>query len=185
MDVIMTEIPDVKLVRPTRHNDHRGFFSEVWSRDSFVKAGIAIDFVQDNHSRSNERGTLRGLHFQKPPFAQTKLIRVLRGSIFDVAVDLRVGSPTQGRYVAIELTAEDWQQIFIPKGFAHGFLTLEPNTEVFYKVDAPYTPGYDEGIAWNDPDLSIQWPANIRDVIMSEKDRRQPALRNIPPWFAQ
>ena len=184
MEVIATAIPEVRIIVPRKHGDHRGFFSEVWSRQVLESAGIDIDFVQDNHSLSAEPGTLRGLHFQSPPHAQAKLIRVLRGSILDVAVDLRRGSPTYGRYVAVELSAENWRQLLVPRGFAHGFVTLEPMTEVFYKVDAFYAPASDKGLRWDDPDLAIDWRLDGRTPILSAKDREQPSWRALPAFFS-
>jgi dTDP-4-dehydrorhamnose 3,5-epimerase len=183
LDVTPLAIPDVRIVRPRKFGDHRGFFSETWSRKSFAEAGIDIDFVQDNHSLSAATGTLRGLHFQSPPFAQDKLVRVVKGRILDVAVDLRKSSPTFGKWVAAELSAEGWQQILVPTGFAHGFVTLEPDTEVIYKVSAPYSPADDHGVAWNDPDLAIDWPA-ASPPILSEKDRALPRLREIESPFS-
>jgi len=181
VDITSTPIPDVRLIRPVRHADDRGFFSETWSRARFAAAGLDLDWVQDNHSGSRRMHTLRGLHFQTPPFAQAKLVRVLRGAILDVAVDLRRGSPWYARHVSIELTAEDGTQILVPKGFAHGFLTLEPDTQVLYKVDAPYSAAHDAGVAWNDPDLAIDWPVGYDGVTLSDKDRRQPAFVDLPP----
>ena len=175
------DIPDLMLIEPRRFVDARGFFSETWSRRSLAAHGLDVDFVQDNHSLSIEPGVLRGLHFQVPPHAQGKLVRVTRGAILDVAVDIREGSPTYARHVAVELSSENWRQLWIPRGFAHGYLTLAPNTEVIYKVDAYYEPSADAGIAWNDPDLGIAWP--IAHPILSAKDQRAPRLRDIPPPF--
>lgn len=183
MEVIPTAIADVRIIVPRKHGDHRGFFSEVWSSRALAAAGIGIDFVQDNHSLSAEVGTLRGLHFQSPPHAQTKLVRVLRGAILDVAVDLRRRSPTYGRHVAVELSAENWRQLLVPQGFAHGFVTLEPMTEVFYKVDAFYAPANDKGLRWDDPELAIDWGLGGRLPILSAKDREQPAWRELPAFF--
>ena len=177
-------IPEVKILRPQRHGDARGFFSETWSRQALAEAGIAMDFVQDNHAYSAAPGTVRGLHFQTPPFAQTKLVRVVRGAIFDVAVDIRVGSPTYGRHVSAVISAEAWNQILLPVGFAHGLVTLEPDTEVLYKVSAPYAPAHDKGLLWNDPALGINWPVAEGAAIVSEKDRAQPPLAELPAWFA-
>jgi dTDP-4-dehydrorhamnose 3,5-epimerase len=183
MDVRPLDIPDVKLITTKRFGDHRGFFSETYTRKAFVEAGIDLDFVQDNHSRSAERGTLRGLHFQGPPFAQDKLVRVLKGAILDVAVDLRRGSPTFGRHVAVELTDESWQQLLVPAGFAHGFCTLVPDTEVFYKVTNYYAPQHDFGVLWNDPDLGIDWPVSDSEAVLSEKDSRQPRFKDLKTLF--
>lgn len=176
MDVLATAIPEVKIIKPKRHGDSRGFFSETYHRRDLALAGVYLDFVQDNHSLSAERGVIRGLHFQIPPCAQDKLVRVSRGSIFDVAVDLRKGSPTFARYVSVVLSAAEWNQLLIPVGFAHGFCTLEPGVEVDYKVTAHYSPEHDRGILWNDPDLAIPWPVAPGEAILSEKDRRLPRL---------
>lgn len=185
MQVEALEIPAVKLIKPRRFGDHRGFFSETYNKRALAEAGIALDFVQDNHSMSAQPGTLRGLHFQTPPAAQDKLVRVVRGAIWDVAVDLRPGSPTYGRWVGADLSAENWTQILIPAGFAHGFLTLTPDTEVEYKVTAFYAPDHDKGLAWDDPDLAIDWPlpAGVEHPILSDKDTRQPRFADLPPVF--
>ena len=172
-------IPEVKLLMPEKHGDQRGFFSETYNKQAFSAVGIDMDFVQDNHSRSAARGTLRGLHYQAPPFAQDKLVRVVRGSVFDVAVDIRRGAPTYGRHVGVVLSAEQWNQVLVPIGFAHGFVTLEADTEVLYKVSAHYAPDHDCGILWNDNDLGIDWPLSPADVVLSEKDRRQPSFAEI------
>ena len=176
-------IPDVLLIEPAKHGDARGFFSEVWKRSALAAQGFAVDFVQDNHSHSQAAGVLRGLHFQRPPAAQGKLVRVIRGAILDVAVDIRQGSPTYGRHVAVELSAANWRQLWVPRGFAHGFLTLEPDTEVIYKVDAEYDAAADAGIAWNDPALGIAWPLPPAGPQLSDKDRRAPKLAEIAPPF--
>jgi dTDP-4-dehydrorhamnose 3,5-epimerase len=183
LEVEATDIPDVKIITPKKFGDSRGFFSEVYNRRSFVAAGIALEFVQDNQSLSAETGTLRGLHFQSPPFAQDKLVRVTRGRILDVAVDIRRGSATFGRHVAVELSAENWRQLLVPIGFAHAFVTLEPMTEVIYKVTNYYSAAHDLGLAWDDPDLGIAWPAPPGGVTLSDKDRRHPRLRDLPPVF--
>jgi dTDP-4-dehydrorhamnose 3,5-epimerase len=183
MQVEELAISGVKILRPKKHGDSRGFFSEVYNRQALEEAGIDIDFVQDNHSLSTERGVVRGLHYQTPPFAQDKLVRVIRGSIIDVAVDLRRTSPTYGRHVTAVLSADEWNQILVPIGFAHGFMTLEPNTEVIYKVSNYYAPGHDKGIAWDDPDLGISWPIEERDAVLSDKDRRQPQFSQITSPF--
>ena len=169
-------IPKVKVLIPEKHGDRRGFFSEVYSRKALAAAGIDFEFVQDNHSSSARRGTVRGLHFQVPPRAQDKLVRVVRGSAFDVAVDLRRSSSTYGRHVSVVLSAETWNQILIPAGFAHGFMTLEPETEVVYKSSDYYAPDHDRGLLWNDPALGIRWPLPERDAVLSEKDRGQPGF---------
>ncbi len=176
-------IPDVKVIRPKKHGDDRGFFSETYSQNAFAEIGIHIPFVQDNHAFSAAAGTLRGLHFQSPPFAQDKLVRVIRGSIFDVAVDLRKGSPTFGKCVSAIISAKDWNQILVPVGFAHGLLTLEPDTEVIYKVSNFYAPQHDLGVLWNDPALGISWPLNGMDPILSAKDKVQPRLADLPAYF--
>lgn len=179
-----TALPDVIVVTPGKFGDARGFFSEVYNAARWKEAGLDHAFVQDNHSLSGPVGTLRGLHFQIPPFAQDKLVRVARGRILDVAVDLRRSSPTFGRHVAIELSAENWRQLLVPAGFAHGFVTLEPDTEVVYKVTAFYSPSHDRGLAWDDPDLRIAWPVPPGGPILSDKDRLWPRLRDLPEAFA-
>jgi dTDP-4-dehydrorhamnose 3,5-epimerase len=178
-----TRLPDVKLLRMRQHRDERGFFSETYSRRSLANIGIDSDFVQDNHSFSEPRGVIRGLHFQISPFAQDKLVRVVRGAIFDVAVDLRHGSPSYGQHVAQIIRADDWTQLYVPSGFAHGFCTLEPATEVLYKVNAYYAPAYDRGLRWDDPALAIVWPVAPHEAILSEKDRRHPTLASLPVHF--
>lgn len=176
-------IPDVKLIRPKKFGDARGFFSEVYSKPALAAAGISLEFVQDNHSRSAKAGTIRGLHFQTLPCGQDKLVRVTRGRILDVAVDLRRGSATYGRHVSAEISAENWTQILVPVGFAHGFCTLEPDTEVLYKVSTPYAPANDGGILWNDPDLGISWPVTAQEATLSDKDLKLPRLRDLPALF--
>jgi len=167
----------VRLLRPTRYEDARGWFSEVYSEPAFVAIGIHCRFVQDNHSMSVARFTLRGLHFQTPPRGQDKLVRCTRGRIFDVAVDLRRGSPTFGRWVGAELSAENGSQLFIPIGFGHGFLTLEENCEVAYKCSDTYAPDHDGGVLWNDPTIAIDWPMPAGTIPeLSGKDRIQPTL---------
>lgn len=178
------EIEGLLLVHSKRFDDARGHFMETWSRDAFRHHGIDLNFVQDNQSLSARRGTVRGLHFQLPPFAQAKLVRVLHGSVFDVAVDLRCGSPQYGRWCATMLTASRPQQLYVPKGFAHGFATLEPNTVVAYKVDASYAPQCDAGIHWQDPDIAIEWPLATRDAVLSPKDSSLPAFADFSsPFF--
>ena len=183
MKVEPLAIPDVKLVVPQRHGDHRGFFSEVYRQDLLAAAGIAVRFVQDNHSLSAERGTVRGLHFQAPPFAQDKLVRVTRGSAFDVAVDLRRGSPSYGRHVHVVLSQDAWNQLFVPAGFAHGIMTLAPDTEVLYKVSERYAPEHDRGLLWSDPALDIPWPIPAARAILSERDRAHPGLADLVTPF--
>jgi dTDP-4-dehydrorhamnose 3,5-epimerase len=183
VEVRSLAISDVKVITPRLFKDERGFFCETYSRRALAEAGIVADFVQDNHSLSRTRGVLRGLHFQTEPFAQGKLVRVLRGSIFDVAVDIRRGSPDFGKHVSCVLSAENWSQMWIPPGFAHGFCTLEPDTEVLYKVTAFYAPQCDRGIAFDDPDLGIAWPLAGGEAVLSDKDRRHPRLRDLPAEF--
>jgi dTDP-4-dehydrorhamnose 3,5-epimerase len=170
-------------IRPSRLPDDRGFFSEVWSARAFRDAGIDETFVQDNHSVSRDAGVLRGLHFQAPPMAQAKLVRVSRGSIFDVAVDIRTGSPTYRQWVAARLSAADWNQMFVPAGFAHGFVTLEPDTEVQYKVSAPYSRDHDRAIRFDDPLIGVEWPIDRAALILSDKDRAAPLLAEIETGF--
>ncbi len=184
MEIRELALPGVFEIIPKRHGDHRGFFSEVWKADVLAAAGIDAAFVQDNHSFSAAKGVLRGLHFQRPPVAQDKLVRVTRGSIFDVAVDIRTGSPTYGKWVGLTLSVERWNQIFVPKGFAHGFLTLEPDCEVIYKVSAPYSPENDRSIRFDDPEIGVDWPMAADDLILSDKDRQAPFLGQVDTGFA-
>jgi dTDP-4-dehydrorhamnose 3,5-epimerase len=183
MDVISTEISEVKELRPVRHRDPRGFFSEIFREAVLREHGINISFVQENLSLSVERGVVRGLHFQLEPMCQAKLVRVGAGSIVDVAVDIRRGSPTYGRHVAVTLSAAEGNQLFVPEGFAHGFCTLEPHTEVIYKVNRYYSAEHDRGLAWNDPALGISWPVSEAEALLSDKDRRQPTLAELPAHF--
>lgn len=183
MTVRPTEIPDLRLISTRWFEDSRGCFSEVYSRRRWLEAGIAEDWVQDNHVGSPQLGTLRGLHFQRPPMAQAKLIRVVRGAIWDVALDIRVGSPWYGRWVGLELSAANRHQLYIPAGFAHGYCTLEPDTEVIYKVDAPYAAETEGGIAWNDPALGLVWPLPSSGPVIAERDRTLPLLAEIGPIF--
>jgi len=176
-------IPEVIEVTPPKFGDHRGFFSEVFKRSAFEAEGIEIDWVQDNQSLSAEPGTVRGLHFQVPPVAQAKLIRVLRGAIYDVAVDIRRGSSSYGKWVACELSAEKWNQLLVPAGFAHGFMTLTPDTEVLYKVDAPYSPANEGAILWDDPAIGIEWPRLGTAPILSGKDREAPLMADFNTPF--
>jgi dTDP-4-dehydrorhamnose 3,5-epimerase len=171
------------VLQPRRFQDARGWFSETWNARDLAATGIEVAFCQDNHSFSRQRGTLRGLHFQSPPHQQAKLIRCLRGRIFDVAVDIRRASPTFARWVGVELTAEQGNQLFVPAGYAHGFLTLEDDCEVAYKVDAYYDAASDMGIAWDDPDLAIAWPDTGERPILSDKDTRLPSLRDLTVDF--
>lgn len=181
MEVSQTGIPGLVVIQPKVFPDNRGFFLETYSRKAFAAAGLDYDFVQDNHARSGLKGVLRGLHFQRPPAAQAKLVWVVRGVVFDVAVDLRRGSPTYGRWYGIELSAENFSRLMIPRGFAHGYVTLTDDAEFMYKVDAPYSPGDDGGIAWNDPDIAINWP--VTEPILSEKDTAQPLLSAVGSPF--
>ena len=183
MDIKRLDIPEVLLITPKQFGDDRGFFSETYNTQSFAAAGIDLNFVQDNHSLSVPKGTLRGLHFQKPPMAQDKLVRCIRGSILDVAVDIRRGSPTYGQHVSAVISAENWTQILVPKGFAHAFLTLEPYTEVVYKVTELYSRECDANILWSDPALKINWEVGHDDVVLSEKDADAPLLSHIDPGF--
>lgn len=185
LDVRALAIPDVREITPPRFGDDRGFFSETWNRDSWAAKDVALEFVQDNHSYSAARGVLRGLHFQTPPFAQDKLVRVTRGSVFDVAVDIRHGSPSFGRWVGATLTARDGNQLLVPKGFAHGFVTLEPDTEVQYKVTAPYSRDHDRAIRFDDPTVGIDWPVPVDAVQLSDKDRQAPFLADINTGFSR
>lgn len=162
----------------SRHGDDRGFFSEVWNKAAWESWGVDLEFVQDNHSFSASAGVLRGLHYQLPPVAQDKLVRVTRGSVFDVAVDLRRSSPTFGRWTGVELSRERWNQLLVPKGFAHGFLTLEPECEVQYKVTAPYSREHERAIRYDDPEIGIAWPELGVEFQLSEKDNAAPLLRN-------
>jgi dTDP-4-dehydrorhamnose 3,5-epimerase len=176
MEIRDTALPGVKVLTPRRFADARGWFAESWSAARLAAAGLAHDWVQDNESVSARRGTLRGLHYQAPPFAQAKLVRVVAGAILDVAVDVRRGSPTFGRWVAEELSAANGAQLLVPRGFLHGFLTLADATHVLYKVDAPYDAASDGAVAWDDPDLAIEWGIAAEDAILSDKDRAAPRL---------
>jgi dTDP-4-dehydrorhamnose 3,5-epimerase len=183
VNVVRLAIPDVLLITPARFPDGRGFFSETWSQRRYAEAGVSGPFVQDNHSLSARPGTIRGLHAQIAPAAQGKLVRVVHGAAWDVAVDVRHGSPTFGRHVGAVLSAENWQQLWIPVGFLHGFCTLEPDTEVNYKVTAYYDREAERGVIWNDPDLALPWPLQ-GEAALSEKDQRLPCLADCPVWFA-
>jgi dTDP-4-dehydrorhamnose 3,5-epimerase len=176
MKIIPTEIQGVMVIEPQVFADHRGWFMETYSRLKFAGLGIDLEFVQDNHSLSIPKGTLRGLHFQNNPKAQTKLVRCTRGAILDVAVDIRRGSPTYRSWVAVELSAENKKQLFIPKGFAHGFVTLVDNTEVQYKVDLYYAPEFDRGIRFDDPEIGVDW--GVTEPVLAEKDARAPLLKD-------
>lgn len=171
------------LLRPRKFGDLRGFFSETYNQRALDPLIGPVRFVQDNHSLSAAKGTLRGLHFQAPPTAQGKLVRVVRGAVFDVAVDIRRTSPTYGQYISAVLSAENWRQMWIPAGFAHGFCTIEPDTEVVYKVTDFYSAADDRGLAWNDADIGVEWPVDPADLVLSEKDRHLPRLSECPAYF--
>jgi dTDP-4-dehydrorhamnose 3,5-epimerase len=183
MQVEDTALAGVKIVTPKKFGDHRGFFCEVYSRKAWSEAGLDYEFVQDNHSYSAETGVIRGLHFQTEPFGQDKLVRVARGRVLDVAVDLRRGSPTFGAHVAVELSAANGRQLLVPIGFAHGFCTLEPDCEVLYKVTNIYSPANDRGLAFDDPALGIDWGVDLAKAVLSDKDRRHPRLADLGPQF--
>ena len=183
MNVESLAIPDVKLLTPPRFRDPRGFFSETWNLARCTEAGVSGPFVQDNHAVSNVRGVVRGLHLQVGPNAQGKLLRVVKGAIWDVAVDVRHGSPTYGRSVGATLSAENWTQIWVPPGFLHGYCTLTADTEVIYKVTAPYDKAAERGVIWNDPDLAVAWPIAAGEAILSDKDKELPRLAQCEPWF--
>ena len=176
-------LQDVKLIETPRFGDSRGFFSETYNLRAFARAGIDATFVQDNHSLSAARGTLRGLHFQTPPLAQDKLVRVTRGRILDVVVDIRNGSPTFGKHASVTLSAQNGLQIFVPVGFAHGLVTLEDDTEVVYKVSNFYSAEHDRGLLWNDPALGIDWNLGENIPALSERDRHHPLLADLPQYF--
>ena len=183
MDVMVLNIPEVILLRPKRHFDDRGYFCESFSRRTLAQNGINLEFVQDNHSYSRHQATVRGLHFQHPPQGQAKLVRVVKGAIFDVAVDLRRSSATYGKFVNVTLSADNGKQLFVPEGFAHGFMTLEADTEVIYKAGAYYAPELDAGIVWNDPDIGIEWPCKGSMITLSEKDKNLPRLSEFDSLF--
>ena len=182
MQVEQTALAGVMIVTPQRFGDDRGWFAETFNAGRMAAAGVGVAFVQDNHSMSARVGTLRGLHYQKPPHAQDKLVRCSRGAIFDVAVDIRVGSPTYGRWIGVELSAENGKQLLVPKGFLHGFVTRAENTEVQYKCSDGYAPDCDAGVRWNDPDIGIAWGLT-GEPVLSGKDQIQPFLRDTEPAF--
>lgn len=182
MKIIRTDIPDVVVVEPKVFGDHRGYFFESFSERDFVEQVCDVKFVQDNESMSSY-GVLRGLHFQKPPHAQSKLVRVVKGRVLDVSVDIRHGSPTFGKYVAVELSEDNHKQVFVPRGFAHGFVVLSETAVFQYKCDNYYAPHSEGAVAWNDPDLDIDWRLSAGDLILSDKDSMQPFLRDIPVVF--
>lgn len=181
MNFIETKIKDLYIVEPKVFGDHRGFFMESWSKKAFEAAGLHYDFVQDNHSSSTVKGTLRGVHFQHGDKAQAKLVRCVAGAVLDVAVDLRPQSPTYRQWVAVELSADNKRQLLIPRGFGHGFVTLTDRVEFLYKADNPYAPEADGGIRWNDPELAIDW--GVENPILSEKDARAPFLKDAVTGF--
>lgn len=183
MQVIPTEIPDVKILVPKKFGDHRGFFSETFNQKFLADQGIEARFVQDNHSLSVEKGVVRGLHYQMQPMAQDKLVRVVRGAILDIAVDIRRSSPTFGKHVSAVISAENWREILVPIGFAHGFVTLEPNTEVIYKVSNYYSPAHERGIRWNDPALGIEWGISPEHAVLSKRDTEHPMLKDATDLF--
>ena len=183
LDICSLPLDGIKLIRSMHISDARGYFAETYVRPDFTTAGIDHEFIQDNESRSYSAGTVRGLHFQVPPFAQTKLVRVLRGRIFDVVVDLRRSSPTFGAHLAIELGETAGDQLLVPAGFAHGFCTLEPDSIVFYKVDEVYSADHDRGIYWADASLGIEWPIAAAEAVVSERDRGLPQLRDLAAYF--
>jgi dTDP-4-dehydrorhamnose 3,5-epimerase len=176
-------IPDIILITPPRFQDPRGFFSETWNQRRFAEAGIPGPFIQDNHVRSTEAGVLRGLHCQIGPNAQGKLLRAVKGAIYDVAVDIRRGSLTFGKYVGTTLSAENWAQLWVPVGFLHAYCTLTDETEVIYKVTGDYDKAAERGVIWNDPDIGIDWPFSADQVTLSEKDKQLPRLADCPTWF--
>lgn len=183
MEVRPTALPEVLEIVPKRHGDERGFFSEVYNQATFRQHGIDLIWVQDNHALSRQPGVLRGLHYQVDPMAQDKLVRVTRGRIFDVAVDARKGSPRYGKWVGVELSAERWNQLLVPQGFLHGYLTLDPDTEVLYKVTALYSPAHDRAVRYDDPDIGIAWPSSV-DLTLSDRDGNAPRLREAENSFA-
>ncbi len=176
MDVRETALPGVLLLEPRRFGDGRGWFTESWSARTMAANGLEFDWVQDNHSHSAEAGTVRGLHYQSPPMAQTKLVRVARGAVLDVAVDVRKGSPTYGQWIAEELSEKNGRQLLVPKGFLHGFATLTSGTDVLYKVDAFYSGEHDGAVRFDDPDLGVDWGIDPKRAVLSEKDANAPRL---------
>jgi dTDP-4-dehydrorhamnose 3,5-epimerase len=183
LDIADTGIPEVKRLVPRRFADGRGFFTETWNAAKMAAAGLDLAFCQDNHSYSAEAGTVRGLHYQSPPMAQAKLVRVARGAVRDIAVDVRRGAPTFGAWVAEELSAANGVQLLVPRGFLHGFVTLVPDTDVLYKVDAPYAPDCDGAVRFDDPDLGIDWGIDPASAVLSEKDAAAPPFRDFVTPF--
>lgn len=177
---------EVLVIRTPRFGDDRGWFQEIWSQPRFEAAGLSCDFVQDNHSRSGQVGVVRGLHFQKPPFAQAKLVRCVRGAILDVVVDLRCGAPTYGQAYSVTLTETGGEQVLVPECFAHGFVTLTPDAEVIYKVTAPYSPEHEGGVMWNDPALGVDWPVSEAEATLSPRDLVWPSWADfVSPFTGQ
>ena len=183
MEIEQTPLRDLLILTPKRFGDNRGFFCESWNRNTFAQHGLEFDFVQDNHSLSQRTGTLRGLHYQTPPHAQDKLVRCGRGRLFDVAVDIRKGSPTFGKWFGVELSFENGKQLLVPKGFLHGFISLEPDTEIVYKCTDFYAPDCDAAIRWDDPLIGVDWPTGNSQPILSEKDINAPHLADIDSPF--
>ncbi|MBO9436758.1 dTDP-4-dehydrorhamnose 3,5-epimerase [Ruegeria sp. R13_0] len=183
MEIVPLALPDIVLITPRRFGDKRGFFEETYNRNSFAAKGVETVFVQDNRSVSSAVGTVRGLHFQAPPRAQTKLVRCGRGRLFDVAVDIRKDSPTFGRWIAEELSSENGRMMLVPAGFAHGFMTLEPDTEIIYKCSDIYAPETEGAIRWDDPDIGINWPLDMATPQLSDKDKKAPFLRDMATPF--
>jgi dTDP-4-dehydrorhamnose 3,5-epimerase len=181
MQIRETGLPGLRILSPEVHKDRRGFFLESFREEFFQRLAEPIHFIQDNHARSEEAGVLRGLHYQAPPAAQTKLVWVGRGAAFDAVVDLRPSSPTYGKSFSLVLTSDNFLRLLIPKGFAHGYMTLEPGTEFHYKVDCYYSPENEGGLRWNDPALAIDWPK--REPVMTERDKVWPLLADLPPIF--
>lgn len=183
LQIESTAIPDVLILTTRWFEDERGAFTEAFNADRWEAAGLVSAFTQDAQSLSRPVGTVRGLHFQRPPMAQTKIIRILRGALWDVAVDIRVGSPTYGKWVGVELSAANRRQLYIPQGFAHGFVTLEPDTEALYKLGANYSPEHESGIRWDDPTLGIDWPLPVANPVISERDANFPSLNQLEAHF--
>ena len=183
MEIRTLQIPGPVVIVPGKYSDARGYLSETYSEEAFCAKVAPVHFVQENHSYSEHNGTIRGIHFQMPPHAQARLVRVVRGAVFDVAVDLRAGSPNFGRHTMVELSAANRNQIWIPEGFGHGLCTLEPHTEVIYKMTTPYRSDSERGIAWDDPDLAIAWPLGQREPTLSDRDRQHPRFAETPKYF--
>jgi dTDP-4-dehydrorhamnose 3,5-epimerase len=183
MKIERLHIPEVLLITPPKFGDTRGFFSETWSAAKLKAQGFDAHFVQDNQSFSAQAGTIRGLHCQIAPSVQGKLVRVIKGAIWDVAVDIRHGSPTYGQFAAAELSEANWAQLWIPGGFLHGFCTIQPNTEVIYKVTADYDKAAERAVIWNDPTLNLPWPVAPGDALLSDKDKILPGIEAVEPWF--